>query len=104
MRGFVGMLVLAVGLFISPSVVMAQMESLSVTVTYRERIALPPGAQLDVQILDVSQAEGPGGAIASQHFVMTAVPMTVSLTYDPQIVEVGSRYSVLAAIRAPDGQ
>jgi len=103
-RSLVGMFSLVVWLVAAPTVVMAQMETLLVTVTFRERIALPPGARLDVQILDVAEVERQGGPIASQRFAMTAVPMTVSLTYDPQIVDGESRYGIVAAIRAPDGQ
>jgi putative lipoprotein len=80
------------------------MQELSVTVSFRERIALPPGAQLDVQVADVGEAERQGGPIASQRFAMAAVPMTVSLTYDRQVVKDGSQYVLLAAIRGPDGR
>ncbi len=101
--GLVSMLSLAVWLILSPSLAIAQMDTLSVTITFRERIALPSGAQLEVQILGVAEAEAQSGTIASQRFAMTAVPMTVSLTYDPQVVEDGLQYGVFAAIWTPDG-
>lgn len=103
MRSLVGSISLLCWLAVVPTGVMAQMETLSVTVTFRERIALPPGAQLDVQILEAAQAGQQGGPIASQRFVMTAVPMTVSLTYDAQVLEDGSQLGLFAAIRGPDG-
>lgn len=104
MRSLVGILSLVVWLVAAPTVVMAEMETLSVKVSFRERIALPPDAQLDVRIHEVAETDGQGEPIAFQRFAMTSVPMTVSLTYDPQVVDDGSRYAVFAAIRAPDGK
>ncbi|MCV2882466.1 META domain-containing protein [Actibacterium sp. XHP0104] len=80
------------------------MKTLSVTVSFRERIALPPGVQLDVQVLEVVNPDRHPVAIVSQRFAMTTVPMTVSLTYDPKVVRKETRYAVFAAIRSPDGQ
>lgn len=80
------------------------MNTLSVTVSFRERIALPPGAQLDVQFLEVVTPGEQTAVMASQRFAMAAVPMTVSLGYDPQVVDGASDYAVFAAIRSPDGQ
>jgi putative lipoprotein len=73
-------------------------EIMKVTVSYRERIALPPDAELEVQLLDVSRADALSQRIASQRFVMTAVPMTVTLKYDEQIIDPKASYSVVAAI------
>lgn len=80
------------------------MKTLSVTVSFRERIALPPGAQLDVQVLEVANPNRHPGAIVSQRFAMATVPMTVSLIYDPQVVDNKTRYAVFAAIRTQNGQ
>ena len=104
MRNLVGILSLVVWLIAAPTVVMAEMETLSVEVSFRERIALPPDARLDVRIHEVTESDGQGEAIAFQRFAMTSVPMTVSLNYDPQVVGEGSGYTVFAAIRAPGGQ
>ncbi|MBT8458736.1 MAG: YbaY family lipoprotein [Boseongicola sp.] len=82
----------------------AETSILDVTVTFRERIALPPDAQLDVQLLDVSRA-GPGSKrIASQRFAMTTVPMTVSLSYDAQLIDAQGIYAVVASIWSGDDQ
>lgn len=104
MRGLFGVLSLLVWLVAAPAIAEVQMKTLSVTVSFRERIALPPRAQLDVHLLEVLNADGHADAIASQRFAMTAVPMTVSLSYDPQVVDGVSNYVVFAAIRSPDGQ
>ncbi|WP_419762655.1 YbaY family lipoprotein [Defluviimonas aestuarii] len=53
-----------------------------------------PVAQLDVRLLEVVNADGHVGAIASQGFEMTEVPMTVSLSYDPRGVDGESGYPV----------
>ncbi len=55
-------------------------------------------------LVEVAEVDRQGGAIATQRFAMTTVPMTVSSTYDPQIVDGGPWYGVFAAILAPDGQ
>lgn len=88
----------------APSDVKADMETLSVTVSYRERIALPPGAELDVRIFDVSETRATATRLVSQRVAMTGVPMTVALTYDPQLVDAEGRYVVVAGIETRDGQ
>lgn len=83
---------------------MAENATLEVTISYRERIALPPDAVLDVQLLDLSRADTASGRIAFQRFAMTAIPMTVELTYDPQIIDDQARYAVVAGIWSGEGQ
>lgn len=78
--------------------------TVEVTVSYRERIALPPDAQLEVELLDVSRADARATRIASQRFAMTGVPMTVTLTYDPQLVSDTARFSLGAVIWSGDRQ
>jgi putative lipoprotein len=78
--------------------------TVGVTVSYRERIALPPDAQLEVELLDVSRADAKATRIASQRFAMTGVPMTVTLTYDRQIARDHGRYSLGAVIWSGDRQ
>lgn len=82
----------------------AQPETLEVTVSYRERIALPPDAELDVQLLDVSRTDAVVRRIASQRFAMRGVPMTVTLSYDRQIIDAQASYAVVAAIWSGDDQ
>ena len=76
----------------------AETRTLDVTVSYRERIALPPDAELDVQLLDTSRAGGAHRRIASQRFVMDSVPMTVGLSYDPRLIEDSKTYVITATI------
>lgn len=92
---------LAVALIFSlgsvPSGAVAQ--TLEVTVSYRERIALPPDAELEVELVEVAHA---ATRISSRRFAMTGVPMTVALAYDPQVVDGDGRYAVVAAIWTGD--
>lgn len=97
-------MVLALFVTFSAGASMAQPapETLSVTVSYRERIALPPDAQLDVQLLDLSQAGMSTRRIASQRYVMTGTPMTVGLSYDPALVTDDGHYAVVATLWSGD--
>lgn len=90
--------VLAVLVFgISVKQVLAEMRSLSITAGYRERIALPPDAILEVELLDVSRADAPSVKIASQSYPMDRVPFSVSLSYDDQ--QINSRMTYVVAAR-----
>lgn len=76
----------------------ADMPAVEVTVGYLERIAPPPGAQLEVELLDISLMDVAATRIALQRVVMTGVPMTVSLPYDPDVIQDGMSYSVAARL------
>lgn len=73
------------------------------TVTYRERIELPPNAVVDVQLQDVSKADAPATVIAQQTITPTTqVPIPFELTYDPNAIEPNGRYAIRAAIKVDD--
>jgi putative lipoprotein len=71
---------------------------LETTVTYRERIALPPDAVLEVELLDTSRADAPSIRMASQLFKLTGVPRTVRIGYDPELIDDRYTYTVSASI------
>jgi len=96
--------VLMFAFIVVPTSAKAETNMLDVTVTFRERIALPPDAQLDVQLLDVSQAGAGLKRISSQRFAMTTVPMDVSLSYDAQLIDTQGNYAVVATIWSGDNQ
>jgi len=74
------------------------------SVTYRERIALPPGATVTVRLQDVSRADAPAEVLAEQVIVPTTqVPIPFALTYDPARIDPRHRYSVGARIEV-DGR
>jgi putative lipoprotein len=74
-------------------------ESLEVSVLYRERIALPPEAELTVTLSDVSRMDVPETVIGS---VVTSLsgspPYRVQLTYNPDLILERRRYNVRARI------
>ena len=76
----------------------AQTTTIEVTVSYRERIMLPPNAVLRLQLLDVSRADAAAKPLASQLYRMTGVPMPVSLQYDAALITEDGVYSVDASI------
>jgi len=77
----------------------AKMAAVSGTVFYRERMALPPGAALTVQLADVSKADAPADVIATETKILTTqVPVPFSLSYDPQAILQQHTYVVQARI------
>ncbi|KKB12840.1 hypothetical protein VE25_05215 [Devosia geojensis] len=77
--------------------------SISGTASYRERIALPPDAVLEVQLADVSLADAPARIIASTRVDPAGqVPIPFTLTFDPASIEDRATYAVSARIEVGD--
>jgi len=78
---------------------LAKSNTLSGTVTYRERIALPPSAIVEVRLLDVSRADA-GATIIAKTSIRTKgqIPVHYKLRYDGTKIERGHRYAVRARI------
>lgn len=74
--------------------------SVSGTVAYRERIALPPNAVVTVRLLDVSRADAAATTIAETVIQTNGrqVPIPFTLAYDPSRIEARNRYVVRATI------
>ncbi|MFO7169320.1 MAG: YbaY family lipoprotein [Chloroflexota bacterium] len=72
------------------------------TVTYRERIALPPDARVQVLLLDISRQDAPATQIAEALIEPGArqVPIPFTLTYDPRQIDERNTYAVRATIEA----
>jgi putative lipoprotein len=69
------------------------------TATYRERMALPPGAVLEVVLEDASRADAPAPVIARQAQADPgAPPFAFTLPYDPAALDPRARYYVRASI------
>ncbi|GGO86785.1 hypothetical protein GCM10011348_38480 [Marinobacterium nitratireducens] len=78
-------------------------ETLDGEVTYRERVMLPPGAEVRVRLEDVSRADAKAELIAEQMIEpKKQVPIAFSLLYDPAAIEPRHQYAVRAEIRAAD--
>jgi len=74
--------------------------TLSGTVFYRERIALPPDARVTVRISDVSLMDVAAPVIAQTEFATNGrqVPIPFAFDYDPAQIKAGHRYAVSARI------
>jgi putative lipoprotein len=83
---------------------MAETRVLSGTVTYRERMALPPSAMLEVKLVDVSLADAPSTTIAEVSKPVTGqVPIPYELTFDRARIQPRRSYALQARITV-DGQ
>ena len=69
------------------------------TVAYRERIALTPGARLEVTLEDVSLADAPAKTVAKLALESPGQPpIAFSLRYDDQQIDPARRYALRARI------
>ena len=76
------------------------------SVTYRERIALPPTTRIEVKLDDVSLADAPSRTLASQRFAAEGkqVPFAFALTVDRVDLDPRHSYAVSARITDADGK
>lgn len=78
--------------------------TISGTVTYRERVALPPGAVVTVRVLDVSRADAPATVLAAGAFAVEGqVPVPYALTVDAADVGEQAMVTVWARLRSAVG-
>lgn len=80
----------------------ADQMQLPVTVTYRERIALPPDAVLELKLLDVSRADAPAIMISEMSVPIGGVPFDTSLSYEQGEIDTRMTYVVAATISSGD--
>ena len=80
---------------------MAKPRTLTGTVMYRERMALPPSAVVEVKLLDVSLADAPAGVIAQTVIRPRGqVPIPYRLAFNDVKILPGHTYALRASIRA----
>jgi len=73
--------------------------SLAGTVTYRQRIALTPEAEVQVELRDVSRQDVEAPLIAKRIIARPGqVPIAFTLDYDPSLIAPGHAYAVSARI------
>jgi len=79
---------------------MASQADLNGTVTYRQRIALPPNAVVEVSLQDVSKADAPAAVLDSVKIPAAGrqVPIPFTLHYDPAQIDERYTYTVSARI------
>lgn len=79
------------------------MATIKVEAFYRERMMVPPNAQLRVTLSDVSKMD-----VAAELITEVVVdnpgapPYNIELTYDPEAIDSRMRYAVRASIKADD--
>ena len=77
----------------------AQSARITGTVTYRERMAMPSSAMVEVTLEDVSRADVAAPVIARTRIERPGqVPVAFSLDYDPKLISATRRYAVRARI------
>jgi putative lipoprotein len=90
---------LAAMLVLTTGTAMAELATVEGTASYRERIALRPGAVLEVELLDISRADAPADRLASIRIKAPGqVPIPFTLHYDPALIEANHSYAVTAKL------
>ncbi|MGA7461949.1 MAG: YbaY family lipoprotein [Candidatus Korobacteraceae bacterium] len=79
----------------------AAQPSVSGTVVYRERMALPPDAAIEVKLQDISGPKGTANTIAETVFGSGGkqVPIPFQISYNPADINPAHKYQVQANIR-----
>ncbi|MCW5878071.1 MAG: YbaY family lipoprotein [Anaerolineales bacterium] len=74
-------------------------------VTYLQRIALPEGAVVTVQLVDISRADAAAVVLGEQVITpQMQVPIPFSIAYDPTVIQDNLTYALQASIRDAQGQ
>ena len=78
----------------------AKMATVTGTVTYLQRVALPPDAELRVALEDISPEDASARTVASTSIVTEGkqVPIPFAIDYDPDQVDASHTYSIQAEI------
>ena len=81
------------------------MTIVNVTVTYRERILLPPGHVLTVDVEDVTRADAPALILSEHREALDgrAPPYRATLSFPSSLIDQRHTYVVRAEIRDPAG-
>ena len=73
-------------------------------VFYRERIMIPAGSEVEVQLEDISRADALATVLESVSFkAQGGPPYAFAIEYDPARIDERVRYALRARITAPDG-
>jgi putative lipoprotein len=94
-----GLMPLVVGMMMTPDHAVASEKIMKGEITYRERIALPPNAQVTVQLADVSLADAPAAIIGEQQISPAGqVPIKFEIKFDPSVIQPNMTYALQARI------
>src|SRR6476661_8892812 len=72
------------------------------TITYREKVALPPTAAVEVRLEDVTRADATAIVTTTRIDHPGQVPIHFDLAYDLSAIEARGRYAVRATIKDGD--
>jgi putative lipoprotein len=98
-----GLLVLLLLSLLTATTAIADLATIEGTAVYRERMALPEGAVLEVEFLDISRADAPAVRLASLRLKPRGeVPIPFTLHYDPALID--ERYSYAVGARILDNE
>lgn len=80
--------------------------SVTGSISYRERIALPPTAQVEITLADVSLMDAPSKTLARQSFTADGrqVPFAFTMTVDQRPLDPRHSYAVSARITDATGK
>ena len=99
MTRLVSALAVTAAVLAAPPAALAQSDRVTGTVTYRERMALPSTAVVEVSLEDVSRADAPPLVLASARFEKPGqVPVRFDLGYNRKSIDPAKRYAVRAEI------
>ena len=95
--------ILAAGLLIPAGQVAAEARTISGKVVYRERMMLPPGAVVEVKLVDISRADAPARTISETRITdAKASPIPYTLRFDSAQIEPRRTYALQARIQRGD--
>lgn len=95
--------ILAAGLLIPAGQAAAEARTISGKVVYRERMMLPPGAIIEIKLLDVSLADAPAKTISETRITdAKASPIPYTLRYDSAQIDPRHTYALHARIQEGD--
>ncbi len=95
--------ILTAGLLIRAEQVAAEARTISGKVVYRERMMLPPGAAVEVKLLDISLADAPARTISGTRITdAKASPIPYTLRFDSAQIEPRRTYALQARIQLGD--
>lgn len=92
-----------VALLVSAVPALAEKLTISGEVTYRERIALPPGASLSIGLVDLATPQAPRIAAKAALASPGEVPLNFNLNFDDSVLVAGASYGIVAEISGEDG-
>jgi putative lipoprotein len=80
-------------------------ETVSGTLTYRQRIALPAGSIIHVALVEIRGKATESVVLSDQSFPASGqVPIPFAITFDPKVVDPARHYAVRARITDADGR